>query len=90
MKYKHARTASELQDETRDYTEMYNKRPDLLIQEWNVDTIQADTSYLGLTGSPTKVKKIDSVVLTQKDSKVFSNSDVEQLVVELLESRVIG
>jgi len=92
MKYKHARTASELQDETRDYTEMYDKRPDLLIQEWNVDTVQADTTYLGLNGSPTKVKKIDSVVLTQKNSKVFTNSDadVEQLVVELLESRVIG
>jgi electron transfer flavoprotein beta subunit len=92
MKYKHARTASELQDETRDYTEMYDKRPDLLIQEWNVDTVQADTTYLGLNGSPTKVKKIDSVVLTQKDSKMFTNSDadVEQLVVELLESRVIG
>jgi electron transfer flavoprotein beta subunit len=92
MKYKHARTASELQDETRDYTEMYNKRPDLLIQEWNVDSVQADATYLGLNGSPTKVKKIDSVVLTQKDSKVFTNSDadVEQLVVELLESRVIG
>ena len=92
MKYKHARTASELQDETRNYMEMYSKRPDLLIQEWNVDTIHADTAHLGLTGSPTKVKKIDSVVLTQKDSKVFTNSDadVEQLVVELLESRVIG
>ena len=92
MKYKHARTASELQEETRDYEEMYSKRPDLLIQEWNVDTIDADTTYLGLSGSPTKVKKIDSVVLTQKDSKVFSSNDedVEQLVVELLESRVIG
>ena len=92
MKYKHARTASELQDETRDYAEIYKKRPDLLIQEWDVDTVQADTVHLGLMGSPTKVKKIDSVVLTQKDSKVFSasDSDVEQLVAELLESRVIG
>ena len=92
MKYKHARTASELQEEDRDYTEMYNKRPELLIEEWNVDTVNADPSYLGLTGSPTKVKKIDSVVLTQKESKVFSSADadVEQLVVELLESRVIG
>ncbi len=92
MKYKHARTASELQAEDRDYTEMYNERPDLLIQEWNVDTIKADEGSLGLGGSPTKVKKIDSVILTQKESKIFSSSDadVEQLVVELLESRVIG
>ena len=92
MKYKHARTNSELQDETRDYTQMYKKRPELLIQEWNVETINADTIYLGLNGSPTKVKKIESVVLTQKDSKTFTNSDtdIEQLIVELLESRVIG
>jgi electron transfer flavoprotein beta subunit len=92
MKYKHARTASELQGEDRDYTEMYNKRPDLLIQEWNADTIHAEVEHLGLSGSPTKVKKIDNVVLTQKESKVFTanDSDVEQLVVELLESRVIG
>lgn len=92
MKYKHARTTSELQEEDRDYTEMYNERPGLLIEEWNVDTIKADAAYLGLGGSPTKVKNIESVVLTQKDSKVFSSddADVEQLVVELLESRVIG
>ena len=92
MKYKHARTASELQDERRDYAEIYKKRPDLLIQEWNVDTVDADAVHLGLAGSPTKVKKIDSVILTQKDSKVFSasDSDVEQLVTELLDSRVIG
>jgi len=92
MKYKHARTASELQDETRNYTELYSKRPDLQIEEWNADTVHADVAYLGLAGSPTKVKKIDNVVLTQKDSKVFTHSDadVEQLVVELLESRVIG
>ncbi|MDR0604380.1 MAG: electron transfer flavoprotein subunit beta/FixA family protein [Bacteroidales bacterium] len=92
MKYKHARTATELREKTRNYTEMYDKRPDLLLQEWNADAVSADTSWLGLGGSPTKVKKIDSVVLTQKDSKVFSNSDtdIEQLVMDLLESRVIG
>jgi electron transfer flavoprotein beta subunit len=92
MKYKHARTETELRDETRNYTELYDKRPELLIQQWNADTIHADTNCLGLSGSPTKVKKIDNVVLTQKDSKVFScsDTDVEQLVLDLLESRVIG
>ncbi|MDR1878465.1 MAG: electron transfer flavoprotein subunit beta/FixA family protein [Bacteroidales bacterium] len=92
MKYKHARTASELQTDTRDYTQMYEKRPDLLIEEWNAETIHADLTCLGLNGSPTKVKKIENVVLTQKDSKLLSASDadVEQLVTELLESRIIG
>ncbi len=34
MIYKHARTLTELQEETKDYTELYNSRPYLLIDEW--------------------------------------------------------
>ncbi len=92
MEYKHARTTTELQEEARDYTALYNERPYLLIEEWAADTMNADPESLGLAGSPTKVKKIDSVVLSQKDNKVFSScdTDVEQLMVELLDSRVIG
>ncbi|MCL2131352.1 MAG: electron transfer flavoprotein subunit beta/FixA family protein [Lentimicrobiaceae bacterium] len=92
MKYKHARTATEMQELGCDYTQICQNRAKLQIEEWNADMVQAAVEHLGLSGSPTKVKKIDNVVLTQKDSKVFSNSDaeVEQLVVELLESRVIG
>ena len=92
MKYKHARTVSELQDEDNDYIALRHTRPYLDIKEWTVADLNADDAWLGLTGSPTKVKKIDNVVFTQKDSKVLSNSDadVELLVVELLESRIIG
>ena len=92
MQYKHARTVTEMQEEVRDYTDLMNERPYLLIEEWSAESVNADDAFLGLTGSPTKVKKIDNVVLAQKDNKVFtaSDSDVEQLMVELLESRVIG
>jgi electron transfer flavoprotein beta subunit len=92
MQYKHARTASEVQEENRDYTDIINERPYLLIDEWSADFVKADDSFLGLTGSPTKVKKIDNVVLAQKENKTLtaSDTDVEQLMVELLESRVIG
>ena len=92
MQYKHARTVTEMQEEVRDYTDLMNERPYLLIEEWSAESVKADDAFLGLTGSPTKVKKIDNVVLAQKDNKVFtsSNSDVEQLMVELLESRIIG
>jgi len=92
MQYKHARTASEMQEENRDYTDLITERPYLLIEEWSADFVKADDSFLGLTGSPTKVKKIDNVVLAQKENKILtcSDPDVEQLMVELLESRVIG
>jgi electron transfer flavoprotein beta subunit len=47
---------------------------------------------LGLNGSPTKVKKIENVVLAHKDSKVMtaSDSDIEGLMKELINSHVIG
>jgi electron transfer flavoprotein beta subunit len=92
MRFKHARTATELQEETRDYTELYTQRPYLQIDEWTVDTIGADVEWLGLSGSPTKVKKIDNVVLQQKDSVVLTENDkdIELLMVDLLSSHIIG
>lgn len=92
MKYKHARTITELQNETKDYTELYNLRPYLQLNEWTVDDLNADVTMLGLSGSPTKVKKIENVVFQAKDSKVLtaSDQDIESLVKELLDSHVIG
>ncbi len=92
MKYKHARTVTELQNETKDYTELYNLRPYLQLDEWTADDLLADVSWLGLSGSPTKVKKIENVVFQAKDSKVLSSSDedIDNLMKELLNSHVIG
>jgi len=92
MKYKHARTVTELQNETKDYTELYNQRPYLQIDEWTVDDLHADVEMLGLSGSPTKVKKIENVVFAHKDSKVMTSSDedMNNLMKELIVSHVIG
>ena len=92
MKYKHARTVTELQNETKDYTELYNERPYLLIEEWSAEDLKADTQNLGLSGSPTKVKKIENVVFQHKESKVLSNSDkdIEKLMQTLISSHIIG
>ncbi len=92
MKYKHARTVTEMQEETRDYTELYNKRPYLQIEEWTVADLDANVEMLGLSGSPTKVKKIENVVLQQKDSVNLTDSDkdVESLIKELLSTHMIG
>jgi electron transfer flavoprotein beta subunit len=92
MKYKHARTVSELQNEVKDYTDLFEQRPYLTIEEWGVEDISAETEKLGLSGSPTKVKKIENIVFTQKDSAVISDSDdsIDELMKELIDSHVIG
>lgn len=92
MKFKHARTITELQEETKDYTELRLDRPYLNIEEWSVEDIQAETEKLGLSGSPTKVKKIENVVLQRKESKAFTadDKDIDLLMQELMASHVIG
>jgi electron transfer flavoprotein beta subunit len=92
MKYKHAKTVSELQNSNEDYLHLYNDRPYLNIKEWTVNDIESDPSQLGLTGSPTKVKTIENVVLQSKGAKIISSSDedMEELMKELIESHTIG
>jgi len=81
-----------LQKENEDYTSLYNDRPDLNIPEWTVNDIEYDASQLGLTGSPTKVKSIENVVLQAKDSKVISGADaeIENMMIDLIKSHTIG
>lgn len=92
MKYKRAKTVTELQKENEDYTTLFNERPDLNIPEWTVNDIETDASQLGLTGSPTKVKSIENVVLQAKDSKAVSASDseIENMMIDLIKSHTIG
>lgn len=92
MKYKHAKTVSEIQSANEDYLHLYSDRPFLNITEWSVNDIETDSTQLGLTGSPTKVKKIDNIVLQAKESKLLTSSDehIEELMIELIESHAIG
>jgi len=92
MKFKHAQTVTEMQNNSEDYISLQQDRSYLRIEEWSVDDVHADDSMLGLSGSPTKVKKIDNVVFKAKESKVLSaeNDDVEWLVKELITNRNIG
>ncbi len=92
IKYKHARSLSELQDTSEDYLQLQKDRPYLLIEEWSVEDVGADVQQLGLSGSPTKVKKIENVIFTAKESKVLSatDKDIEGLMKELIENHTIG
>jgi electron transfer flavoprotein beta subunit len=92
LKFKHARTISELQNENRDYDSFFQSKPYLNIREWNVKDVEANTDLLGLSGSPTKVKKIENVVFTAKESKRLGDSDKEinDLMLELITNHTIG
>ncbi len=90
MRYKYARTNSELQTENSDY--IAHARQNMRITEWGIDAVGADIEQLGISGSPTKVKEIDNVVLQARETKRLnaSDKDIEALVKELLESHAIG
>jgi len=92
LKYKHAATPTEKQEAGSDYTNLYDMHPYLNIAEWGVSDIEHDSQWLGLSGSPTKVKQIENVVFTAKESKSLSASDleIEDLMKELIANHTIG
>ena len=68
-----------------------SQRPMVKIEEWNADDINPDFSRLGMSGSPTKVKSIENVVLTSKENKTINNSESEinELMKELVTAHII-
>ena len=97
QKYKRALGGQEKAALTKDgatlaYADLYEKRPYLNLVEWSVADVNGDTKQCGLSGSPTKVKKIENIIFQAKESKTISGSDadVENLIIELLANHTIG
>jgi electron transfer flavoprotein beta subunit len=94
MKYKYARTNTELNSRATDalLLSLHEKRPYLTIPEWGVEDLGAEMGKIGLAGSPTKVKSVESIVLTTDENKVLSDSDadIEMMIKELIEHHTIG
>lgn len=92
MKYKNALTEAEAAEMKKDCSDMFSRKPYLKIGLWSAADIEAEDSRLGLSGSPTKVKKIDNVVLTAKESIEVEPTDegLDNLVKELIASHIIG
>ncbi len=92
QKYKYARTASEKQAEDNDYVNLCDARSYLNLTEWSAADVNADIEQCGLSGSPTKVKKIESVVFQAKENKTIDDSDnqIEELMIELITNHTIG
>lgn len=92
MKFKHAKTITERQNESEDYIDLTADRPYLNIEEWSVNDIDVDSKWLGLSGSPTKVKKIENIVFQAKEAKhiTSSNEEINDLMKELIANHTIG
>ena len=93
MKYKHAKTQTELQTIDDDYmNQTIKNRAYLQIEELSLDDLSCEECKIGLAGSPTKVKKIDNVVLQGKDSKVIADkdTDIKHLMNDLIKNHTLG
>ncbi len=92
MKYKYAVSPSEKAKLAPEAQAFADARPYLNIQEWSAAYVEADPEQIGLAGSPTKVKAIENVVFTAKESLCLENNDeqIENLVKELIANHTIG
>ncbi len=92
MQYKYAVSPSEKAKLAPEILAIVEKRPELNLQEWSAAYVEADPEQIGLAGSPTKVKAIENVVFTAKESLRLDNSDehIESLIKELIANHTIG
>ncbi len=92
MKYKYAASPSEMAALTDAAKARVEANPELKIAEWGAAFVEADPEQIGLAGSPTKVKAIENVVFTAKESRRLDNDDaqIEELVKELIANHTIG
>ena len=92
QKYKYAASPSEAAALPAERQAIIEKRPYLQLKEWGAAYVEADPEQIGLAGSPTKVKAVENVVFTAKESRTIQNDDteIEQLIKELIVNHTIG
>jgi electron transfer flavoprotein beta subunit len=107
MRYKRARTPAELArdvaaampdatEEDRDAERAKRletlKMNNLLIEQWGLDEIDADLNWCGISGSPTKVHRIQSIVLTKEGHEEIPPTEqgIADLVHELVVDHTLG
>jgi electron transfer flavoprotein beta subunit len=64
----------------------------LLMKQWDLDAVEADLTWCGMSGSPTKVHRIQSVVLAAKETKEIQPSEegVSEMIHELISDKIIA
>ncbi|AQT68540.1 Electron transfer flavoprotein small subunit [Anaerohalosphaera lusitana] len=107
MKYKNAMSKADVEKQIRaenpdmddeafnnavnaEVTKLENKG--ILIKQWDLDFLAADLQWCGRDGSPTKVHRIQSVVLAAKGAKDVEATDqgITDMVHELIEDNTIA
>ena len=93
MKYKYATCPMERPEDLDErMKKLYDERPYLTLNQWSVADVNGDVNQCGLAGSPTKVKAVKNIVFQAKESKTLtaSDADIEGVIKELLEEKIIG
>jgi electron transfer flavoprotein beta subunit len=64
----------------------------LLIKQWDLDFVGADLTWCGRGGSPTKVHRIQSIVLAAKESRDVepTKEGIAEMIGELIEDKTIA
>lgn len=107
MRFKKARVeaeiAADVQRERPDWTDAERqaevqrraaamKQAGLLIEQWSLDDIRADLNRCGLAGSPTKVFRVQAIVLTKQGYTDIPPTEegIHRLIHELVVDRTLG
>jgi electron transfer flavoprotein beta subunit len=93
LAYRKALTPIELENLDEDYIRAYEINPsNSKIKVWGYQDIGCSIENCGFAGSPTKVKQIESVVLTAKEMKKIENTKeaITALMKELMAEHIIG
>ena len=90
MKNKFKRVPLELEPDAPETADA-SARGDLL-EQWGLDDINADLNRCGFAGSPTKVHRIQSIVLKKEGSVSVEPTEggIRGLVRELIDDRTLG
>ncbi|MEJ2543050.1 MAG: electron transfer flavoprotein beta subunit/FixA family protein, partial [Calditrichaceae bacterium] len=99
MAYKNAKTLAELEQMTADNSLLYidtlldeYKAKKLYIQTYTMDDLKIEQARCGISGSPTKVHKIESVVLAGGEHEKIepTKEGLNTLIEKLMSDHILG
>ena len=106
LKYKRARVRAELEAEVKgsagvppaDVEREVERQAEtlrprgLMLDQWNLDDIKADLNWCGLAGSPTKVHRVQAIVLTKEGYTEIPATEegIRRLIRELVVDHTLG
>lgn len=92
LRFHRAATPSEQAAEGFRYAAQTAADEALTLKEWSLADVDGDATRCGLSGSPTKVRKVDNIVFQTKESKRYTaaDEDLKSFIGELLDNHTIG